>query len=182
MYSFRGLVHGHHDRKQTVMDLEQWLRALHPNPQATEWPWAWCGLLKPQNPSPVSHLLQQGHPFPPFFFLKIYLLILCEYTVTVFRHPGRGHHIPLQDGCEPPCGCWELNSGSLEEQSVLLTIEPSLQLKATPRNPYQIVHQLRTKLANMGTIFIQPPYHSGTWVLTYGESRFKHVMKYKQVR
>ena len=30
--------------------------------------------------------------------------------------------------CEPPCGCWELNSGSLEEQTVLLTSEPSLQL------------------------------------------------------
>ena len=32
------------------------------------------------------------------------------------------------DGCEPPCGCWELNLGPLEEQSVLLTCEPSLQL------------------------------------------------------
>ena len=31
------------------------------------------------------------------------------------------------DGCEPPCGCWELNSGPLEEQSMLLTSEPSLQ-------------------------------------------------------
>ena len=31
------------------------------------------------------------------------------------------------DGCEPPCGCWELNSGPLEEQSVLLTAEPSRQ-------------------------------------------------------
>ena len=31
------------------------------------------------------------------------------------------------DGCEPPCGCWELNSGPLEEQSVSLTSEPSLQ-------------------------------------------------------
>jgi hypothetical protein len=30
-------------------------------------------------------------------------------------------------GCEPPCGCWDLNSGPLEEQSVLLTAEPSLQ-------------------------------------------------------
>jgi hypothetical protein len=28
------------------------------------------------------------------------------------------------DGCEPPCGCWDLNSGPLEEQSVLLTAEP----------------------------------------------------------
>ena len=36
----------------------------------------------------------------------------------------------IRDGCEPPCGCWDLNLGSLEEQSVLLTAEPSLQ----PRN------------------------------------------------
>jgi hypothetical protein len=34
---------------------------------------------------------------------------------------------PITDGCEPPCGCWELNSGPLEEQSVLLTAEPSPQ-------------------------------------------------------
>ena len=33
----------------------------------------------------------------------------------------------ITDGCEPPCGCWELNSGPLEEQSVLLSSEPSLQ-------------------------------------------------------
>jgi hypothetical protein len=23
---------------------------------------------------------------------------------------------PVTDGCEPPCGCWELNPGPLEEQ------------------------------------------------------------------
>jgi hypothetical protein len=34
---------------------------------------------------------------------------------------------PITDGCEPPCGCWDLNSGPLEEQWVLLTAEPSLQ-------------------------------------------------------
>jgi hypothetical protein len=33
----------------------------------------------------------------------------------------------VTDGCEPPCGCWDLNSGPSEEQSVLLTTEPSLQ-------------------------------------------------------
>jgi len=33
----------------------------------------------------------------------------------------------ITDACEPPCGCWELNSGPLEEQSVLSTAEPSLQ-------------------------------------------------------
>jgi hypothetical protein len=34
---------------------------------------------------------------------------------------------PITDGCELPCGCWELNSVPLEEQSVLLTTDPSLQ-------------------------------------------------------
>jgi hypothetical protein len=62
-----------------------------------------------------------------FFFFKD-LFNICEYIVAVFRHTRRGHRISLHtDGCEPPCGCWELNSGPLEEQSVLLTTEPSLQ-------------------------------------------------------
>ena len=29
---------------------------------------------------------------------------------------------PITDGCKPPSGCWELNSGPLEEQLVLLTL------------------------------------------------------------
>ena len=33
----------------------------------------------------------------------------------------------ITDSCEPPCGCWELNSGPLEDQAMLLTSEPSLQ-------------------------------------------------------
>ena len=33
----------------------------------------------------------------------------------------------ISDDCEPPCGCWELNSGPLEEQAMLLSTEPSLQ-------------------------------------------------------
>ena len=36
-------------------------------------------------------------------------------------------HCSCTDGCLPPCGCWDLNSGSSEEQSVLLTAKPSLQ-------------------------------------------------------
>jgi hypothetical protein len=31
------------------------------------------------------------------------------------------------DGSEPPCGCWELNLGRLQEQPVLVTNEPSLK-------------------------------------------------------
>jgi hypothetical protein len=39
------------------------------------------------------------------------------------RFPATG----VTDSCELPCGFWELNLGPLEEQSVLLTAEPSLQ-------------------------------------------------------
>jgi hypothetical protein len=41
-----------------------------------------------------------------------------------FRSSGTG----VTDGCKLPCGCWELNPGPLEEQPVLVTTEPSLQL------------------------------------------------------
>jgi hypothetical protein len=34
---------------------------------------------------------------------------------------------PITEGCEPPYGRWELNSGPLEEQTVHVTSEPSLQ-------------------------------------------------------
>jgi hypothetical protein len=34
----------------------------------------------------------------------------------------------IRDGCEPPCGFWDLNSGPWEEQSVLLPAEPRTQL------------------------------------------------------
>jgi len=43
------------------------------------------------------------------------------------------HVSEITDSYELPCGCWDLNPGSLEEQPVLLTAEPSLssQTKAT---------------------------------------------------
>jgi hypothetical protein len=64
--------------------------------------------------------------FSLLVFLKIYLYCVYEYTVLVFRHQKRAPGL-IVGGCEPPCGCQELNSGTLEEQSVLLTDEPSLQ-------------------------------------------------------
>ena len=64
-------------------------------------------------------------PTPPPRF--IYLFYVYEYTVADFRHSRRGLLDPITDGCELPCGCWELNTGPLEEQLVLLTSEPSLQ-------------------------------------------------------
>ena len=59
-----------------------------------------------------------------FFFFKIFFLrVHCSYFQT---HQKRALD-PFANGCEPPCGCWSLNSGPLEERSVLLTAEPSLQ-------------------------------------------------------
>jgi hypothetical protein len=56
-----------------------------------------------------------------------YLFSICEHTVTVFRQHQKRAPDPITDGCEPPGGYWELNSGPLKEQPVLLTAEPSLQ-------------------------------------------------------
>jgi hypothetical protein len=68
----------------------------------------------------------KGVQFSSIFLKRIiYLFYVYEYTVAVFTQKRALD--PIIDGCEPPCGCWELNSGPLEEQSVLLTAEPSLQ-------------------------------------------------------
>ena len=48
------------------------------------------------------------------------------FCLHVCPHARRAPDL-IVDGCEPPCGCWELNSGPLEEQPVLLTTEPSPQ-------------------------------------------------------
>ena len=48
-------------------------------------------------------------------------------TLLLFSDTPEEVSDPILDGFEPPCGCWDLNSGPLEEQSVLLTTEPSLQ-------------------------------------------------------
>ena len=61
------------------------------------------------------------------FFLNIYLLYLwvqCRYLQT---HQKRASD-PMTDGRELPCGCWELNLGPLEEQSVFLAAEPFWKL------------------------------------------------------
>ena len=46
----------------------------------------------------------------------------CHYLQTHHKKVSDPHKV----GCEPPHGCWELNSGPLEEQPVLLTAKPSL--------------------------------------------------------
>jgi hypothetical protein len=53
------------------------------------------------------------------FYMHRCFACLCE---------GAGFFgIGIRDHCELPRRCWELNPDSLEDQSVLLTPEPSLQ-------------------------------------------------------
>jgi hypothetical protein len=56
-----------------------------------------------------------------FFFLKIYLLIICKYTVAVFRHSRRGSQILLGMVVSHHVVAGILNSGPSEEQSGALT-------------------------------------------------------------
>lgn len=63
----------------------------------------------------------------------VFLLFACLYTTCMSGAHGNwnGALDPLQlgvtDSCAPPCGCWELDLGTLEDQTVCLTAEPSLQ-------------------------------------------------------
>jgi len=53
------------------------------------------------------------------FFCKIYLfLCLWVHCSCLQTHQKRAKD-PITDGCEPPCGFWDLNSGPREEQSAL---------------------------------------------------------------
>ena len=58
------------------------------------------------------------------YFSHFFNFLFIYYVYNILQ--ARGRHL-ITDGCEPPCGCWELNSGPLEEQAMLLTTEPSLQ-------------------------------------------------------
>ena len=71
-----------------------------------------------------------GSSFLSFFFFKKdlfihYMLVHCSCLQIYQKRVSD----LITDGCEPLCGCWDLNSGPLEEQLVLLTSEPSLQLR-----------------------------------------------------
>jgi hypothetical protein len=60
----------------------------------------------------------------------------------------------IMDGCEPPCGCWDLNSGPSKEQSVLLTAEPSI--KAWPTHRLLVKFALSQSQAHSFNIYGSP--------------------------
>jgi hypothetical protein len=74
----------------------------------------------------------------PYYF---YFIFMCLSVLSACVHAYHMGTVPTEaregiwsfgtgvtDGCEPPCECWELNLSLLDEQPVLLTTEPSLQL------------------------------------------------------
>jgi hypothetical protein len=65
--------------------------------------------------------------FLSFFFLKIYLFIICKYTVAVFRHTRRGSQILLRMvvSHHVVAGIWTLDLR--KSSQVLLPTEPSHQ-------------------------------------------------------
>lgn len=67
-----------------------------------------------------AEFLNQTHGFFPPFLVFCLLVYLCE---GVRAEGVRAWSYSF----ELLCGFWELNLGPLEEQSVLLTAEPSLQ-------------------------------------------------------
>jgi hypothetical protein len=62
------------------------------------------------------------------YLLKKISLLCKVYRVFPACKSAGQKRVPdiIIDGYEPPCGCWELNSGPLEEQTVL-TSKPSFQ-------------------------------------------------------
>jgi hypothetical protein len=78
------------------------------------------------------HILKFCHQKCLSSFKKKDLFICMCPDVCLHVHLFEGARSPgteVTDSCELPCGCWELNLGPLEEQPVLLTMEPSLQLR-----------------------------------------------------
>lgn len=61
-----------------------------------------------------------------FMFACICARVCAHHVHAVPMEASRGRRIPYNWSCRwlwgPSCGCWELNSGSLQEQYELLTV------------------------------------------------------------
>lgn len=82
------------------------------------------------------------HRWGLVFFRFIYLILciwdfclhVCMYTTMYILDAWEGQkrvsssRTAVTDGCQPLCGCWDLNSDPLEEQPMFLPAEPFLQL------------------------------------------------------
>lgn len=62
-----------------------------------------------------------------------------------------------------PCGCWELNVGPLEEQSAILTAEPSLQLLEVLSNFPSWTRGMFQGQHKRGGLSVAPQTHIKCW-------------------
>jgi hypothetical protein len=74
----------------------------------------------PPTPTPKKKEKEKGVHYHAQLLKNVFL---CALVFEGVRFPGAG----VADICEMACGCWELNSGPLEDQPILLTAESSLQ-------------------------------------------------------
>lgn len=74
--------------------------------------------------------LSKNWAFPQPFIDMYIRLYTCyaDMHVHAWCPCRRGSDSLELNGCEPQCGCWELNLDFLKERHVLLILEPSLQL------------------------------------------------------
>lgn len=59
--------------------------------------------------------------------LSAYLCTTCTHYPLKSEEGIRSHGTGVSDSCKWPRECWQWNPGSLGEQVVLMTVEPSLQ-------------------------------------------------------
>jgi hypothetical protein len=59
-----------------------------------------------------------------FIYLFIHSFIYFAYSILPAYMPAGQKRTPdvIKDGYEPPCGCWELNSGPLEKPDSFLNL------------------------------------------------------------
>ena len=90
-------------------------------------PMHWNHLVYTYLWSPFMFYVPLVDSFLSFFFFKDLFMYnecsICMYTCM----PEEGIRSHYRWLWATLCGCWELNSGPLEEQTMLLTSEPSLQ-------------------------------------------------------
>ena len=98
--------------------------------------WEICVQIKTEGneAGPVTVPWEHGHPVPSsvIFFLRFiyyYMQVHCSCLQTLQKRESD----LIIDDCEPPCGCWELNSWSLKRAASALNrwaISPAPQITA----------------------------------------------------
>lgn len=94
------------------------------------------------------------------YFLKIYFLLFLKYVVCIHEFRGQRRGPPWSWSYRWLWAtwheCWELNSGLLEEQCVLLTAEPSLEFPTPPPD--------RAFLCSPGLLLVSTCYEPHPWL------------------